>query len=80
MVIDITAVSGTPIVVFSLMLVLPDGSTVEVGAATAMTAAGQQRVVVQNAIEPNVQVNWAVTNTTPTVTCNVDLWFTSPDA
>ena len=81
MLIDITAVSGTtPSITFGLYSVLPDNSTVLIGAATAMTAAGQQRMVFQNVIEPNVQVNWTVSGTTPSLTANVDLFFTSPDA
>lgn len=81
MLIEITAVSGTtPSITFGLYSVLPDGSTVLIAAATAMTAAGQQRVVFQNVLEPNVQVNWTVSGTTPSLTANVDLYFTSPDA
>ena len=84
MLIDITAATGTtPSITFSLVSVLPDGSTVAIApvvAITAMTAAGQQRVVFQNVIEPNVQVNWVVTGTTPSLTSNLDLYFTSPDA
>jgi hypothetical protein len=81
MLIDITAVSGTtPSIAFGLYSVLPDNSIVLIAAATAMTAFGQQRMVFQNVIEPNVQVNWTVSGTTPSFTCNVDLFFTSPDA
>ena len=60
--------------------VLPDGSTALIAAATAMTTAGQQPVVFQNVIRPNIQVDWTVSGTTPSATCSVDLWFTSPDA
>ena len=47
---------------------------------SAVWAARQQRVVFQNVIEPNVQVNWTVSGATPSITANVDLFFTSPDA
>jgi hypothetical protein len=76
MLIDITAATGTtPSITFSLVSVLPDGSTVAIAPVVVF-----QNVVFQNVIEPNVQVNWVVTGTTPSLTSNLDLFFTSPDA
>jgi hypothetical protein len=81
MLVDVTAASGTsPSLTFSLKAVLPDGSTVAIGSATAITAVGKQRAVFTNVIEPNVQVDWAISGTTPSFTVSVDLYFTSPDA
>jgi hypothetical protein len=84
MLIHVSAVSGTsPSITFSLNAVLPDGSTVAIAplvAITAMTAIGVQRVVFQNVLEPNLQVNWSVSGTTPSLTCAVDLFLSSPDS
>jgi hypothetical protein len=83
MLIHVSAVSGTtPSITFSLNSVLPDGSTVVIAplvAITAMTAIGTQRVVFQNTLDPNLQVNWTVSGTTPSLTCSVDLFLSSPD-
>jgi hypothetical protein len=84
MLIDVTAVSGTtPSLTFTLNAVLPDGSLAAIPptvAIVAITATGQARYIFHDVIDPTIQLNWAVTGTTPSLTCNVDLFFTSPDA
>jgi hypothetical protein len=70
----------TPSVTFSLVSVLPDGSTVLIVAGTAITAAGQQRITASGVIDGTLEVVWTVSGTSPSFTgVNVDLFMSSPD-
>lgn len=82
--IDVTVAAGTtPSLTFTLNSVLPDGSLVAIPptvAIVAITAAGQARYVFHDVVDNNIQLNWAISGTTPSFTCNVDLFLTSPDS
>lgn len=78
-----TAASGTsPSITFSLNAVLPDGSLVAIAptvAIVAITGVSIARYIFTNVLDANLQVNWTVTGTTPSLTCDTDLLFTSTE-
>lgn len=82
--IDVSAVGGTsPSLTFTLNSVLPDNSLIAIPptvAIVAITAAGQARYIFHDVIDPNIQLNWVISGTTPSFTANVDLFLTSPDS
>lgn len=84
LVIDVITVSGTtPSLTFTLNSAIEEDADLiaipPTVAIVAITAAGQARYVFHDVIEPHVQLNWAISGTTPSFAANVDLYFTSPD-
>jgi hypothetical protein len=77
-------VSGTsPSLTITIYGFADGGRKAQLGQFTAVTASlsGPQRLVIHDVMEDNIEVDWAISGTTPSfggVTC--DLFFSSPDA